>query len=299
MTAAQESWLRARMEVPAGSVEDVEALFETLGAVAVSLEDARDQPLLEPDPGTVPLWAQVVVSGLFPADDGLPARLDAARRGWFEQTGHALPELQLAPLAEAAWTEAWLQHARPLQFGEQLWIGPEPLPAAATFPGARVLLAPGLAFGTGSHPTTRGCLACLAARPPQGAEVIDFGCGSGILALAALALGAKQVLAVDHDPQALAASAENARRNAMADRLSLHASLPASARCDLLLANVLAGPLIDLAGILAGSVRPGGRVVLSGILAAQVDAVIEAWPDFRFAVHLDQGWACLDGDSLR
>lgn len=297
MAETDVGWLKARMEVPAQGVLAVEALFEELGAVAVSLEDARDQPLLEPDPGAMPLWAHVVVSGLFPADPELPARLDAARKDWLAAAGYALPEWRLEPLADADWTAAWLQHAEPLQFGERLRIGPAELTDASEFPGATVILAPGLAFGTGSHPTTRSCLARLAAVPPRGASVIDFGCGSGILALAALLLGAEEVLGIDHDPQALSASTANARRNGVAERLELCASLPGESRCDLLLANVLAGPLIELAGPLAHCVRPGGRVMLSGILADQVDAVCKAWPEVAFDVFLDEGWACLDGSK--
>lgn len=297
MAETDVGWVKARMEVPAGGVLAVEALFETLGAAAVSLEDAYDQPLLEPDPGAMPLWAHVVVSGLFPADPELPARLDVASKDWLAEFGYALPEWLLEPLADADWTAAWLQHAQPLQFGERLRIGPAELTDAAVFPGATVILAPGLAFGTGSHPTTRGCLARLAAVPPLGEAVVDFGCGSGILALAALALGAQKVLGVDHDPQALSASAVNARRNGVAGRLELCASLPKVSPCDLLLANVLAGPLIELAEPLVNCVRPGGRVMLSGILADQVDAVRKAWPKVAFEVFLDEGWACLDGSK--
>lgn len=297
MAETEVGWVKARMEVPAAAVLAVEALFETLGAVAVSLEDARDQPLLEPDPGAMPLWAHVVVSGLFPADPELPARLDAVRETWLDAEGFALPEWLLEPLADTDWTSAWLQHAKPLRFGDSLRIGPAELTDASEFPGATVTLAPGLAFGTGGHPTTRSCLARLATVPPRCETVIDFGCGSGILALAALALGAEAVLGVDHDPQALSASAENARRNGVAERLDLRASLPEASRCDLLLANVLAGPLIELAETLANCVRPGGRIMLSGILADQVGAVREAWPEVAFEVFLDEGWACLDGSK--
>ncbi len=292
---ADLGWVKVRLEVPAQGVLEVEALLDALGAVAVSLEDARDQPLLEPDPGAMPLWAHVVVSGLFPADPEFPARLDAARSAWLAEAGYALPELLIEPLADADWTSAWMQHAKPLQFGERLRIGPAELTDVTPFPGASVILSPGLAFGTGSHPTTRSCLARLAALPPVGAAAIDFGCGSGILALAALLLGARSVVGVDHDPQALSASADNAGRNGVSERLELHAALPDAVTCDLLLANVLAGPLIELAGPLAASVRPGGRVILSGILADQVDAVRRAWPTVAFEVFLDEGWACLDG----
>lgn len=290
------AWVRARIEVPGSGVPAVEALMETLGAVAVSLEDAHDQPLLEPDPGALPLWSHVVVSALFPADPDLPERLERARAAWREAAGFALPELLLVPLRDADWKDAWRQHAQCLTFGERLRIVPsDDVAARGPFAGVSVALAPGLAFGTGSHPTTRSCLARLAHEPPVAAEVIDFGCGSGILALAALALGARRVLGVDHDPQAIAASRENARRNGRDADLELASELPLAARCDLLLANVLAGPLIELADPLRRRLRPNGRVILSGILLEQEAAVRAAWPDVAFETVVDEGWVCLDG----
>lgn len=292
------AWVRARLEIPASGVAAVEDLLETLGAVAVSLEDAHDQPLLEPDPGAMPLWAHVVVSGLFTADPELPARLEVARAGWQARAGFALPELLLVPLDDADWTAAWRQHARPLAFGDRLRVVPteDSSPAGAdAFPGATVELSPGLAFGTGGHPSTRACLARLASEPPEGARVVDFGCGSGILALAALALGAQHVIGVDHDPQALTASLDNARRNGCQARLQLYRELPEGVRCELLLANVLAGPLIELARPLSATLEPGARVILSGILLEQVAAVRAAWPEVDFDVFADEGWACLDG----
>ena len=292
------AWVRARLEVPAPGAGAVESFLEALGAVAVSLEDAHDQPLLEPDPGAMPLWAHVVVSGLFSADPELPARLEVARAGWQARAGFALPELLLEPLDDADWTAAWRQHVQPLAFGDRLRVVPmedSTDEAADAFPGVTVALSPGLAFGTGSHPTTRTCLARLASEPPVGARVVDFGCGSGILALAALALGAAHVVGVDHDPQALTASLENARRNGRQARLELHRELPDGIRCDLLLANVLAGPLIALARPLMATLEPGARVILSGILLEQVAAVRAAWPEVDFELFADEGWACLDG----
>jgi ribosomal protein L11 methyltransferase len=294
-------WVKVRLAVPAPAVGRMEALLETLGAVSVSLEDAGDQPLLEPAPGEAPLWQDVIVSGLFPAEPDPRPRLDAAAAAWHEASGHALPEPRFEPLADADWTAAWRQHARALSFPGRLHLVPVDEcgagvgEAPAADGGARVHLAPGLAFGTGAHPTTRLCLARLAAEPPAGCAVLDFGCGSGVLALAALALGARAVLAVDHDPQALAATRENAVLNDCAERLSVREALPADARCALLLANVLARPLMELAPRLRAAVEPGGRAVLSGILPEQADAVADAWPDFVFERHEDEGWLCLDG----
>lgn len=292
------NWVRALLEVPAPAVAAVETLLETLGAVAVSLEDARDQALLEPAPGEMPLWADVVVSGLFPAEPDPRARLAAAAGHWRDAAGFALPEVRFEPLADAEWTAAWRQHAQALSFPGVLHLIPcddaGPVGAAPEDGGARLLLAPGLAFGTGGHPTTRGCLAAMARRPPMALDVVDFGCGSGILALGALALGARRVIGIDHDPQALAATRGNAERNAVADRLEVRAQLAPGDRCQLLLANVLARPLIELADDLQQRIEAGGRVVLSGILPDQAQDVMDAWSRFRFEVHLDEGWVCLE-----
>lgn len=292
-------WLRVQLEVPAPAVAQVEALLETLGAVAVSLEDARDQALLEPGPGEMPLWADVVVSGLFPVDPDPRARIEAAADHWHEATGFALPEVRVSPLADADWTAAWRQHATELSFPGVLHLVPcddaGPVGRTPDDGGARVLLAPGLAFGTGGHPTTRGCLAALAAAPPVGLDVIDFGSGSGILALAALVLGARRVVAVDHDPQALAATRDNAERNGVGDRLLIREALAPGDHCSLMLANVLARPLIELAPDLQRRIAPDGRAVLSGILPDQAGDVAAAWDRFEFDTLVDDGWVCLRG----
>ena len=294
-------WLRVQLEVPAPAVARMEALLETLGAVAVSLEDARDQALLEPGPGEMPLWADVVVSGLFPADPDPRAGIEAAAEHWRGETGFALPEVRMVPLADADWTAAWRQHAIALSFPGVLHLVPcddeGPVGRAPEDGGARVLLAPGLAFGTGGHPTTRGCLAALAAAPPMGLDVIDFGSGSGILALAALLLGARRVIAIDHDPQALAASRDNAERNGVDDRLVVREALAPEDCCSLMLANVLARPLIELAPDLQSRIAPGGRVVLSGILPDQAADVAAAWDRLEFETRVDDGWVCLRGHA--
>ncbi|HSG89691.1 MAG TPA: 50S ribosomal protein L11 methyltransferase [Pseudomonadales bacterium] len=293
------NWVKARMEVPAPVVAEIEALLETLGAVAVSLEDARDQALLEPAPGETPLWRDVVVSGLFAAEPDPRPAVAAAARHWLESGRAALPEIRFEPLEDEDWTAAWRQHAHALSFPGCLHLVPcddeGPVGAVPDDGGVRVLLAPGLAFGTGGHPTTRGCLAALARRSPRAVDVIDFGCGSGVLALAALVLGAGRVVAIDHDPQALAATRENALRNGVGDRLEVRAELGADDHCTVLLANVLARPLIELAPGLQRRIAPGGRAILSGILPDQAEDVMRAWGDFEFVVHVDDGWVCLDG----
>lgn len=267
------------------------------GASCLTLEDDGDDPVLEPLPGTTPLWPRVRIKALFDADvDGeqVLAQLRA-------ELGEALPGAQLEHLADRAWEREWLKDFRPMRFGERLWICPggQEVPATGEGPEPVVIeLDPGLAFGTGTHPTTALCLQWLDAHPPQGQQVIDYGCGSGILAIAAARLGASEVLAVDIDPQALLATDDNALRNGV--RGAITSQLVADARpqpVDVLLANILAGPLQSLAGELAALVRPGGHLVLSGILREQADAVAERYmPWFDMApAAAQEDWVRLTG----
>jgi ribosomal protein L11 methyltransferase len=291
----EAAWLRVEVEAPAPLVAALEGLLEALGAVAVTLADARDQPLLEPAPGEVPLWRDVVVSGLFPAEPDPRALLEASADAWRAGSGASLPPLRFVPVTEGDWADAWRQHAVRLDFPGVLHLRPDDDDPPPEDGGVVVRLAPGLAFGTGGHATTRGCLAALAAAPPAGRDVLDFGCGSGVLAIAALALGATRAVGVDHDPQALAATRENAARNGVLDRLLVREQLHADDRCDLLLANVLAGPLVELAPTLMARVRTGGRAVLSGILPEQAEAVRSAWSAFDLSMAEDEGWVVLAG----
>lgn len=290
-----QRWVRAEVEAPTPLVARLEALLEALGAVAVTLTDARDQPLLEPAPGEAPLWRDVVVAGLFPAEPDPRDLLEAAADAWRTGSGAALPDWRFVPVSDGDWTDAWRQHAVSLDLGGVLSLradGDETTPPAGS---TLIRLAPGLAFGTGGHATTRGCLAALADAPPRDAEVLDFGCGSGVLAIAALALGARHAVGVDHDPQALAATRSNAEVNGVEGRLEVRAALEENARFDMLLANVLAGPLVGLAETLQACVRPGGRAVLSGILPEQADDVARAWSAFTFEQLEDDGWIILRG----
>jgi ribosomal protein L11 methyltransferase len=310
-----------------------------LGADAVTLEDAADDPVLEPKPGEMPLWPTVRVKAVWGV-----AR-DAA--GWCQAlglipqalvTGEALPVAIIAHLAahgcevaglepplietldDRAWEREWLRDFRPMRFGHRLWIcpdgqapslGPDDDPAGIV----RIDLDPGLAFGTGTHPTTRLCLEWLDANLPSGAPdsepgtrtrnpgtVLDYGCGSGVLAIAALKLGAARATGVDIDPQALLASAQNGARNGVHLELRLASDAdadpgPPLAPVDLVLANILAGPLVGLAPRLAGLVRPGGRIVLAGLLAEQAGAVTAAyrpWFDIGPSATRD-GWTLVSG----
>lgn len=268
-----------------------DALFE-LGAVSVTLEDAADDPVLEPAPGETPLWPTVVVKGVFAAESDPDVITACLTR--------ALPDApapRFERLPDKPWEREWLKDFRPMRFGRRLWVCPGGLPAGDA--GAiRIELDPGLAFGTGTHPTTAMCLEWLDGEDLAGRAAVDYGCGSGILAIAAAKLGAASVLAVDIDPQALIATQENAGRNGVAAQIVLSGepSLPAGS-ANLLVANILAGPLVELAPRFAQAVRPGGRLALSGLLLGQCETVTAAyrpWFDIATAATRD-GWALLAG----
>jgi ribosomal protein L11 methyltransferase len=287
-------WLQFSVTAPQTQAPLLELLFENLGALSVTLGDAADEPILEPDPGEQRLWSHTRVSALFDTERDADA-LDAALRQALP--AEIAPSLSLERLGDRAWERAWMDGFHPMRFGDRLWVCPSGMQVDAA--NALVLdLDPGLAFGTGTHPTTALCLEWLDRHPPTRLEVLDYGCGSGVLALAALRLGAAAAVGVDHDPQALEASRENARRNGLAERLQVY--LPGDepqVPADLLLANILAAPLIDLAGELARRVRPGGAILLSGILQEQAEAVAAAYrPWFELAppARRDE-WVRIDG----
>jgi ribosomal protein L11 methyltransferase len=274
------------------------------GASSITLEDEGDDPVLEPLPGTTPLWPRVRVKALFDGDADRNEILQILN----SDLGDAAPLNHLAfeTLADRAWEREWLKDFKPMRFGQRLWIcpgGQQPDAEQLRAGPAPVLieLDPGLAFGTGTHPTTALCLEWLDAAAVAGARVIDFGCGSGILAIAAAKLGASGVLAVDIDPQALLATHDNAERNGVAQlidaRLVDAASDSGETPADILLANILAGPLESLAPTFAARVRAGGRLVMSGILRNQAEAVATTYaPWFDIApVVVRDDWVRLDG----
>ncbi len=284
------SWLQLHLTVDKARAAEAEARMEELGALSVTLTDAEDEPMLEPPPGETPVWTRTRVTGLFPGD----TETTALRRRLEDALG---AEVFLEPLEDQPWERAWLDHFRPMRFGDRLWICPSGQEVEAE--GAVVVeLDPGLAFGTGTHPTTALCLQWLDGANLEGRHVIDYGCGSGILGIAALKLGAAEVTAVDHDPQALAATRENARRNGVAERLrTLAPGEPLPGGADLLLANILANVLVELAPTLAPLLPAGGELVLSGILEEQAEEVARAYaPRFEFAPWTSlEGWVRLDG----
>ncbi len=269
-------WLQLSVSAGDTDPQSLAASFDALGALSVTLQDAADQPLFEPPPGATPLWSQVRVTALFDADCAIA---DIKTR-IATQFGVATAErLHIESLDDRDWVRAWMDGYAPMRFGTKLWIVPTGFDAPDP-EGVNLLLDPGLAFGTGTHPTTALCLEWLDAHPPIDQVVIDYGCGSGILGIAALKLGARAVWAVDNDPQALVATLVNAQRNAVVAQMKavMPGALPAI-RADLLLANILANPLIELAPRFTDCVRPGAGLVLSGILAEQADAVSAAYRD--------------------
>jgi ribosomal protein L11 methyltransferase len=290
-------WRQLAITVDESLAEPVSDLLSNLGAVSVSFEDAGDQPLFEPKPGETPVWRQTKVIGLFDAD----ADTDRIRNSVANQFGERVLQYQLEDLEDRVWERAWLDHFQPMRFGQRLWICPTGFEPPE--PGAvNVVLDPGLAFGTGTHPTTALCLEWLDGQDLAGKTVIDYGCGSGVLAVAALKLGAAKAYGVDIDPQALTASDENARKNGVEDRLVLgYPRELAAVRADVLVANILATPLIELAAEISEKVRPRGSLALSGILATQVENVRAAYAsqfDF-FPPVIREEWALLTGAKLR
>lgn len=275
------NWLQCFIDIPRQESGQYEDLLLALGASSVTYRDAADQPLFEPGPGEIALWDNVQLVGLFTeefTEDTLRAQLAAV-------FGTGLPPVRFEPLEDQVWERAWIEHFQPMAFGKRLWI----YPSWAEVPddGSVVLrLDPGLAFGTGTHPTTALCLEWLDAQNMQGKTVIDYGCGSGILAIAALLLGAQSAIGYDNDPQALTATKDNAEQNHCAEKLQMKLvetkGETIREQADVVLANILAGPLRELAPLIAPLVKPGGDLVLSGILAEQAEEVMAAYRTLGF-----------------
>jgi len=267
--------------------------MSTLGAISTTLSDNANQPLYEPEPGARPTWQQTKITGLFEAETD-PVLVQSIIRN--ESKGKKLKHWQIETLEDRDWTRTWMDHFQPMLFGKRLWV----YPSGQTPPADNTVcmrLDPGLAFGTGTHPTTALCLQWLDAAKIDNQLVIDFGCGSGILAIAAALLGAKQVFAVDTDPQALTANQNNAVKNHVESKVICcypHALPPIQA--DILLANILANPLIELVDRLVSLIHTGGQLIISGILLRQITTVQSAYSSYcRFSTHATQeDWARLN-----
>ncbi|RNF82260.1 50S ribosomal protein L11 methyltransferase [Montanilutibacter psychrotolerans] len=284
-----------------------EHALEDVGALAITLADAHadapdEQAIFEPGVGETPLWGEMVLTALFPAETPEQLLLHALAAVDVELDWS---RAQFRQVEDQDWERAWMDQYAPLQFGHRTWIVPwnHPLPEGADAADAAVVrLDPGLAFGSGTHPTTALCLQWLDGLADEGvlrgARVLDFGCGSGILALAALKLGADSALGIDNDPQALLATHDNAERNGVGDRLAV--CLPGDetpATYPVVVANILASALIALADTLAARVAPGGRIALSGILAGQEDEVLLSYEHAFEQLQVERldDWIRIDG----
>jgi ribosomal protein L11 methyltransferase len=264
------------IEFPLSGLElsDVEQALMQTGACSITYVDRGDEPVLEPAPGEVRLWGDTLVRALYDdAHDALNTLHELSKSLGPKVAATA----RVRPVANCDWERAWLADWKSMRFGRRLWVCPTAADAPADPDAVVVRLDPGLAFGTGTHPTTAMCLQFLDSMPLSGRSVIDYGCGSGILGIAALRLGAAHVTAVDLDPQALIATRENAIRNAVSAAMEVQ-GVPAQLRpASCVIANILAGPLIELAPLLTGACKPGGDLILSGLLKTQVHEVKAAY----------------------
>jgi ribosomal protein L11 methyltransferase len=283
-------WLQIKLQIAPDTASFYEDVLLDTGCSAVTLQDTQDTPIFEPDLGTTPLWSNTTIVGLFDSDYDLSTTLAAIEDAHkAEFTDSPIPVISSEILEDKDWEREWMKNYHPMQFGQRLWICPSwreaPEPDAVN-----LMLDPGLAFGTGTHPTTALCLEWLDAQTLEGLNVTDYGCGSGILGIAALLLGAKHVLAVDIDPQAIQATMDNLERNKLSQD-KLNAYLPENApqeASDLLVANILAGPLVALAPTLAERVKTGGLIALSGLLNHQADEIVATYSEWFDLDHVTE-----------
>jgi len=292
-------WIQLQTEVPRQQTQSAEDAMLDVGAVSVTLQDAADQPILEPAVGETPLWDSCILKALFPSTidtEAVSLQLQPQLQTQLNQ------ELRWELLEDKDWSQEWKKYFKPLKCGDRLWICPSwtdaPDPQAIN-----LLLDPGLAFGTGSHPTTHLCLRWLDQQNLNGKTVIDYGCGSGILGIAALLLGAEKVIAIDNDPQALLASRDNAQRNNIADQrliTCLPHAIPDNSLADVMLANILAAPLIQLADNITQLTAGDGLLCLSGLLETQITEVSASYlPSFNFDIAgIEDEWARLSATKL-
>ena len=283
----------AQIHIACREIQPIEDWLMETGALAVSLSDAADSPVFEPGPGEIRTWPETIVTGLFDGDTDLNPLRDALISQGLCPAEHVRCE----DLQERAWEREWLKDFKPMAFGERLWVSPHD--AEAVWPDTAVVLRmdPGLAFGTGTHPTTRLCLAWLDQAQLQGKTVIDYGCGSGVLAVAAALLGAEKVIAFDIDPQAMQATQDNARANKVDDKIVYcPTNQPPQDSADIVVANILAGTLIDLQNDISKLVKAEGQLVLSGILAEQAQTVADAYAEqFLLTPENSEAWVRLSG----
>ena len=284
-------WLQISLEAERDKVEAITEAFDALGALSVTVLDAGDEPLLEPAPGETPLWSAARLTALF--EESVDVAVIEQRLK--DLLPDAATDFHSEILEDRDWSSTWRDSFGAMCFGRHLWVCP--VGEQPEDPDAVVVhMDPGMAFGTGTHATTAMCLEWLDANTPRNLSVIDYGCGSGILAVAAYKLGAETVTAVDIDPQAVQATQENARRNGCDIGICQPNTL-GQGSVALVVANILANPLIELAADLSTRVHTGGKLVMTGILAEQAEAVMAAYMDwFVFAEPLYRDeWVLLEG----
>jgi len=288
------AWTQLTFVSDAATAEKLSELMSDYGAVAVTLKEGGVDEIFEPPVGETPLWNDTQVVGLFELDQNIPATIDLLKNNL---NVSPFPKFTEKRLEDQDWERAWLDDFKPMNFGEKIWIVPsefEPVDPLAV----NIYLDPGLAFGTGTHPTTSLCLSWLDAHNIDGQNVIDYGCGSGVLAIAAAKLGAKQVAAVDIDPQALVATDSNSKKNNVENYIISYLVDDFNGKAaNLLLANILANPLMDLASTFESLLEENGQIVLSGILEEQASEVISVY-EKKFKMSpptILDGWVMLQG----
>jgi len=291
------SWLQIAINTTKNHAETAENCLFVAGAQTVTLTDAADQPILEPGPDETPIWNTVIITGLFDFQNNQQVLLDAISLCLDNIEFSCDSEI----LQDQNWTRAWMEHFHAMQFGTRLWVCPlhlEPPEADAI----NLRLDPGLAFGTGTHPTTSLCLRWLDQNIQEQNTLLDYGCGSGILAIAACMLGVQQADGVDIDPQALTATFDNAEVNQVAKKIETfmpedYQKQHAETQYDIVVANILSGPLAELSPMLAGHTKTGGDIVLSGILREQAEPLIETYSEYfeMDAAEFEDEWVLLHG----
>lgn len=288
-------WIQITINTMNTYAEAISELLSEIGAVSVTFQDTNDVPVYEPLPGETPLWKNTDVIALF----SIETHLDELKYLLSERLAiYKNSQYRLEILEDRLWERVWLEDFRPMRFGKRLWICPSgyPIPDEKA---VNVMLDPGLAFGTGTHPTTAMCLQWLDKQDLTGKTIIDIGCGSGILAIAALKLGASKAIGLDIDPQAITSTQENAIRNGVVERLQLFLieDVPENMKANIVVANILAGPLYQLAPTIGAMLTTGGQLCLSGILTSQSENIFQHYQaQFVLSDPLEQEeWCCIQG----
>ncbi|KZN40408.1 50S ribosomal protein L11 methyltransferase [Pseudoalteromonas luteoviolacea] len=286
------AWIQIRIDANKETADQISDLLMDIGCPSVTFIDSQNNPVYEPKPGEVILWPETTVIGLFEATHDMQSVVTYLTENMSEPLKYKIEQLE-----DKDWEREWMDNFHPIKFGERLWICPSwrdiPDPDAVN-----VLLDPGLAFGTGTHATTSLCLKWLEAQDLSGKTVVDFGCGSGILGIAAIKLGAERVIGIDIDPQALVASRDNAERNGVADQLEVY--LPENQpefKADIIVANILAQPLRELHEIILGFLKPHGAIAMSGILEEQAESVANVYAPYvdLDAIKQEGEWTRVSG----